>query len=254
MGVVLFVLVTGKLPFGKAVIFDQYYRNFIKEDPDAFWKMLLPKTGQVSQEFIDLINKMLSYSPQSRPTIEEIKKHDWLQGDTATYEEIVTEFNKRDPVVKKMRKIEADEKDASKKLNKDGKYKTEDEGTFINFDIERELLPYVETKNACKVVCNAENANHVLGKVFNFFENMERKHDIKVSSKGYSLVVNFLASEEEIDEFPEAEFYTLKLEITIKSSNDYFIIEFLKLQGEKTEYYDVFEEFVENSNPIAEEL
>jgi len=60
IGVILFVLVTGKLPFGKAMVYDNYYRNFIRNDYDAFWNLMSPKIDPVSDQFKSLINSLLS--------------------------------------------------------------------------------------------------------------------------------------------------------------------------------------------------
>lgn len=39
-------------------------------------------TGEIplSDDFKDLTMRMLAYNPDKRPTIEEIKKHPWMQG------------------------------------------------------------------------------------------------------------------------------------------------------------------------------
>ena len=44
---------------------------------DRYWK----KTGgeNLSEEFKDLVLKMLAYDPAKRPTIEEIKNHPWMK-------------------------------------------------------------------------------------------------------------------------------------------------------------------------------
>ena len=47
------------------------------------------------KEFIDLLNWMLQYLPKDRPGMPEIKTHKYLQGETATKQEIMKEFNAR---------------------------------------------------------------------------------------------------------------------------------------------------------------
>ena len=66
---------------------DDYYKLIIEGRLDEYW----PKIGgeALSEEFKDLIIRMLSYDPARRPTIEELRSHPWLQ--TALPMEIVRE-------------------------------------------------------------------------------------------------------------------------------------------------------------------
>ncbi|MFM7859475.1 MAG: protein kinase domain-containing protein, partial [Flammeovirgaceae bacterium] len=102
-GVILFVLVNGKLPFGKALVYDNYYRNFIRNDYEGFWTLIGPKLDPVSDEFKSLINSILAADPAQRPSIDEIKNHPWMKKNMANEEEMVEEFEKRKGVVKQMR-------------------------------------------------------------------------------------------------------------------------------------------------------
>ena len=49
-----------------------------------------------TKSFKDLINRMLTYRPDQRITIEEVLDHPYLRkGKTATKEEIIKEFTQR---------------------------------------------------------------------------------------------------------------------------------------------------------------
>jgi len=246
-GVILFVLVTGKLPFGKAIVYDQYYRNFIKNDPKTFWKIMLPKVGNVSDDFMDLVNQMLSYDPKERPSFDSIRKHAWMQLETATDVEMTEEFQKRDSIVKTMKELEAQEEDKKKKSGSGGGvYRGEnDEESNIDFEKVRFLEEFLETKSPYKVVCKAENADQVLGKVFNFFYEDKKAPVLTVSDKNYSIKANYKASVEELKVIPEADDYSLGVEVSIKKYNDDFMIEFFKSKGDKSEFYEVFDLFSE---------
>jgi serine/threonine protein kinase len=88
-GVVLFIMATGTWPFdNRANSIDKLYRYFIAKDYETFWE----KWGQgedarkttdrnLSEEFKDLVVKMLSYNFGERPSIEEIKEHPWFKKD-----------------------------------------------------------------------------------------------------------------------------------------------------------------------------
>jgi len=83
MGVVLFTLVVGYFPFQKAAFSDKFYSLLLtgKRDDDgintAYWKAL--KSSHLSNDFKELMQRMLGYIGNSRPTIEEIKEHPWIR-------------------------------------------------------------------------------------------------------------------------------------------------------------------------------
>ncbi|KAL4468365.1 hypothetical protein ABPG72_012259 [Tetrahymena utriculariae] len=88
-GVVLFSIVNGMPPFFKATQNDPYYRFFVDNNYDAYWANLAKKyNNNISDEFKDLINKMLAYNEEDRISASEILNHSWLQEESAcTYEE-----------------------------------------------------------------------------------------------------------------------------------------------------------------------
>jgi len=76
-GVILFIIVQGIFPFKEAKK-DEYYYNLLCEGKiDKYWEKTNGK--DLSPEFKDLILKMFSFEGKDRPTIEEIKKHPWMQ-------------------------------------------------------------------------------------------------------------------------------------------------------------------------------
>ena len=75
-GVILFIIVVGIFPFKEAKKDEYYYQMLYKKDFSTYWK----KVGgnQLSNDFKDLIQKMLNYDSSVRPTVEELKKHPFL--------------------------------------------------------------------------------------------------------------------------------------------------------------------------------
>jgi len=75
-GVILFIIVLGIFPFSEAKKDEYYYKLIYEGKLEKYWK----KTGgeNLSEEFKDLVLKMLAYNPAKRPTIAEIKKHPWM--------------------------------------------------------------------------------------------------------------------------------------------------------------------------------
>mmetsp|Transcript_28328 Transcript_28328/g.25030 ORF Transcript_28328/g.25030 Transcript_28328/m.25030 type:complete len:220 (+) Transcript_28328:185-844(+) len=79
-GVLLFGMVFGRMPFYKAVTNDSFYRAIAANRLDLFWKIHISKIKKEfipSDSFIDLLTSMLSYFPFERPSLSEIKEHEW---------------------------------------------------------------------------------------------------------------------------------------------------------------------------------
>ena len=78
LGVLLFMLFTGRPPFIRACTSDQYYRSVQKhslKDIMMSWDM----AANVSPEAIDLLERMLkSSNPRNRLTCEDILSHRWM--------------------------------------------------------------------------------------------------------------------------------------------------------------------------------
>ena len=76
LGVILFVLVKGIFPFREANESDYFYRLIVDKKHDEYWAEIFSK--DMSEEFKDLIMKMISYEPSTRLTIQQIKNHPWM--------------------------------------------------------------------------------------------------------------------------------------------------------------------------------
>ena len=76
LGVILFTMVLGNLPFELPEMDDPYYSLILGGNLDEYWEMM---DGQsLSDDFKDLVLRMLSYDPAARPTIEEVRRHPWM--------------------------------------------------------------------------------------------------------------------------------------------------------------------------------
>lgn len=81
-GVILFIIVQGIFPFKEAKKDEYFYNLLMQGKLEQYWK----KTGgqHLSDDFKDLILKMFSYDGSKRPTIEDIKKHPWMNSPFST--------------------------------------------------------------------------------------------------------------------------------------------------------------------------
>ena len=247
-GVILFVLVTGKLPFGKALVYDNYYRNFVRSDYEGFWSLMGPKIDPVSDEFKSILNSILAYDPSQRPNIEDIKNHAWMKKSMPDYQEILEEFEKRKVIVKNMRELEAQQQQQEKKnrqvkIVKTGGYKGDCDEANFEEQPERILNDWVESSNPCKFKIKGSQVDDVLNKLYEYFSKVDtREKKIDVSMNSYKLNIEY-EIEKEVKEL-DLDVEKLELEISISQANNDLVVEFLKKNGEKFEFYDIFENFL----------
>lgn len=88
----------GDYPFGVAKESDTRYKNLYKKNPFIFWnkhsmaKKKISK-GLISDDFIDLITRMLMPNPKDRIDISEIKEHAWFQDSAMDESEVKAYFS-----------------------------------------------------------------------------------------------------------------------------------------------------------------
>lgn len=97
LGVVLFILLKGVVPFESPTRDDEYYQYLILNKTTYFWKMhhksrqqfANKSFGILSYEVKSLICDLLNPDPNKRPEISEIKEHPWfLKKEILSDEEI----------------------------------------------------------------------------------------------------------------------------------------------------------------------
>lgn len=87
-GVTLFILYNGSPPFPSTKSTDKIYRHIKDHNFAKFWSLHEKKKaeGFYSPEFKKLINSFFSFEPEKRPTLENLKEYDWMNGPSATQE------------------------------------------------------------------------------------------------------------------------------------------------------------------------
>jgi len=109
LGVAIFLLVAGRMPFEEATKDDEYYVHFVNEDEENFWQKheeeMNPSSGRpfFKDDFKTLINGMLRYKTAERMTINEVVTQPWLNVTSDMMEKcggIVAEFLKKKGVEK----------------------------------------------------------------------------------------------------------------------------------------------------------
>lgn len=75
-GVILFILIRGIFPFKEARKEEFFYNMLATEKYNEYWEKV--QGNNLSAECRDLIQKLFSYDPEKRPSIEELRKHPWM--------------------------------------------------------------------------------------------------------------------------------------------------------------------------------
>ena len=124
--VILFIMVARHPPFTRAEIHDPYYKPLVDHNHEMFWhahsKSKPGKDAFFSPEFKHLISAMLSYQPEQRLSLADVKGHPWMEGHTATHVEVNAEFAKRFAMIEQERKIKAQKKAAMKAMKSGAAY------------------------------------------------------------------------------------------------------------------------------------
>jgi serine/threonine protein kinase len=102
--IILFIMYAGTPPFSKADKTDPYYRLLCNNKHETFWTAHTkhkPSKEYFSPAFRNFLNSLLAEDPAHRPSIAEIKKHEWYLGETYTHEQLQKEFQVRKQTVDK---------------------------------------------------------------------------------------------------------------------------------------------------------
>lgn len=257
LGVILFIIVTGKMPFGKAVTFDPFYKFIVKNDYESFWGALTPKIELISDQLKTLLNNMLAFDPTQRPSLAEIKSHLWMLQDFPTNWEVEKELKTRKLIIQKYKQLEKlkfqQDKCNVQTNNIGGVYRSELNNEFLEYkneDISRVLQEYVETNNPYLIlVNNLVEPMLLLETIYNYFLNT--RNDLKISIAAFSKkkYLMILKLNSNICSTSDCEINTMdseiELEFAIKKYNDDNVaIEILRQSGDKFLFNEEFDKIV----------
>lgn len=93
-GVILFIMFAGFPPFQVPKVSDWWFQKLKSNRHDLFWRAHC-RTVYFSDGFKDLINKILCPDPNTRINLEDIKKHDWYNGEVISVDTLNHEMARR---------------------------------------------------------------------------------------------------------------------------------------------------------------
>ena len=102
LGVLLFVITLGRFPFSLSSYIDKKYRLIMNKKYDLYWANY--ESFNLSEEFKDLMNHLISFDPKERLSIEEILEHPWIKMNINNKEIKKNENNIDGDVVEELKK------------------------------------------------------------------------------------------------------------------------------------------------------
>jgi serine/threonine protein kinase len=93
-GVVLFIMYAGCPPFESASAIDPYYRLIRDKRFPTFWKAHSRRRAPefFGELFKDLLQSMLAFDPNERPTAIQLAEHPWVNGPECPLKEMGEEL------------------------------------------------------------------------------------------------------------------------------------------------------------------
>lgn len=254
LGVCLFVLVTGKMPFKHALIDDPYYREIVKMNYNKYWEKISLKIIPVSSEFKQLFVMLINFDPCSRPTIEEAREHIWIKGFTPDIKEIQVEFKERNATINMKKELERKKEEELHKalINNEfviykGESTGETESSIIladgGFTI-RELEKERSFENPYNLIFSNEEKpldlyNYLLACIHKENNLLVAKHEGKLK-----LTVSCDPTPSLIDDDLEISNNIIvdrvDLLIELKKQGDKLVVEFTRLSGSKCDFHKLF--------------
>ena len=155
LGVTLFVIVTGGLPFKLAVPNDSLYQYFIKSDYVEYWRK---RMVNVSPSFMELFDNMVAFDFSQRPSISEIRESLWMKEinwDLMPY--LKQELVLREKIINKRKKEELLKKI---KIKNEINNQKEGEQNYSLLETKKQLRNYGYIKNNNNMTINDNNFNN----------------------------------------------------------------------------------------------
>jgi serine/threonine protein kinase len=90
IGVILFIIVQGIFPFKEARKEEFFYNLILQGQNDTYFQKV--NGTDLSDDFKDLILRFFAFDGNTRPTIEQVRAHPWMQSSTFNYEATRTEL------------------------------------------------------------------------------------------------------------------------------------------------------------------
>jgi len=272
-GVILFIMVAGTPPFGKADYrTDAFYKLFDKAKIDIFWKAHERQKPKIegrdtffAPEFVDLINKMFAVDPTKRLSLQEIKESAWYNGPTVNMTDIVTEFKERKKLIdielQKAREAKEQEKLKAKakagggaftgvRPFRSGETESADESGIekllskLNLNVKRNIVDY-QTDAGVKATTELYTGytpDFLLQVIYLIIQNRSDISQYTISDSSYKIKCTWKGDKGECN-------FNIVLS---RINEEATCVEFHKTGGNTMEFYQIVKEIKEKYNTLNE--
>ena len=250
-GIILFIMLSQNPPFSKAVPTDQFYRMLYSGD-ERFWQQHSrgKPPGFYSADFKSLISGMLALDPARRLSLAEIESHPWVNGPTASPQEVEEEIANR-----RKRVVEAAEREREQRASRRGVaynagryYRgdfNESEGLTLSFGIPQEEYSIKELGEGSVVNKYSQITTGLLPKdIMTIMSNElgQLEADCKQVGNSCSFKVNLVT---------ELDSISFKSSI-FRSPDDLYVLDFTLQEGSHFEMMKIFGNIAEKLLQVQE--
>lgn len=238
-GIILFIMVTQIPPFQMAHPKDGWYKFVCSNRMDKFWKFHgQNQPGGIdffSKSFMDLINWLFNFDHTTRPSLAEIKEHEWYNGPTATKEEIVEEFTKRRALLEQCSDDAIPETNVSQDVyDQNTVHRGVDDGVQDSSNLpnlKRKEGEYIPGLGSFTKFFSDSPLEDLYACVAQFA--LSKSSDYEFSADEYSVIMNIADENEQ----------RVKLKVTIlNAGDDKHCIESIKMAGDRFQFNDIYKE------------
>ena len=277
LGVTLFRLTLGIYPFTDAQDENNIYNLIKKKYNDLYWKYISVKEdnneaiNNLSDEFKNLYNKMVSSEPSERPSMDDVLYNDWFgeikdmsEDALNDYEKEIKledEFKRRAKIIEDCISSNCEQKEQKHfytarhiddemtiYFNNDLKLKLIEKEKYMNYLIN--IKGYINPKNFLNILCNkievifkdcfVKNINQDKAKFDVEFEEEEKEFVIPDELKKEFDKLNIKINEKK-EEKKDNDKNNLIIRIKLYQTTEGYLLRFVKKQGNKNDFIDKFE-------------
>ena len=181
-GVILFVFYSGHPPFHEAKLDDPYYRVFIKK-PIKFWNFHSNQghKKEYSENFINLLTKMLALNASDRFNIDEVKNSEWMK-EEIDYEKANLDMKKYVKAMKKVVEAHKMEEEKISSSNEDGKFRDIQVGSkkvFLEKIKHKVIVEKIDNFLEFNLKFLADNEDEIVKKIRLTVEKMKNETNLR---------------------------------------------------------------------------
>jgi len=187
--VILFIMLLQRPPYECAhPQQNPHYEMLAAGRADLFWQAheASPPPNPLSAEFKDLFEKMQTLNPSKRPSVAEIISHPWMNGPTASQQEIRAEFSERKKQLDAILKEQRDQKKSERAGRKSSDVTMRGDGgkeTIYNAEfwanLEMEEIDYEDcAQTATKFFTTCEENGPIFIDVLGYLDEKKMEHQV----------------------------------------------------------------------------